>query len=382
MKFTPLLLHIGGEDVRMRIPILTQLMEKGFKVGALGCGDGKAFENTQISYHDYHLNRWISPLGDIKTKKQLAKIFTDIKPDLVHLFDTKPGVITPKVAKKNGVRAVVRTVTGMGYIFSSDSLLAKILKPFYRIAQKKAIAYTNIVIFQNSDDQKYFEKYNLVPKEKSVLVASSGLQVDDFVSKKADDQTKKTLKNQLGINKKDVVVTLIARLVKDKGVLEFLEAAKILSVNQNIKFLLVGPLGSEGKQAVSKSAIDAYFDHVNYIGPVSNVAEILSISDIFVLPTYYREGLPRILLEAGALGLPLITTDMPGCRDVVKDGWNGLLIPIRDPKSLANAIEKLSNNKNLRLEMGAKNPDFIKDNFDLSIVMNKYYKIYTDLLGS
>jgi len=382
MTHTSTIIHVGGEDVRMRIPILTQLKEKGFEVGALGCGDGKAFENTQISYHDYHLNRWISPLGDIKTKKQLAKIFTEVKPDLIHLFDTKPGVITPKVAKKNGVRAVVRTVTGMGYIFSSDSLLAKILKPFYRIAQKKAIAYTDIVIFQNSDDQKYFEKYNLVPKEKSVLVASSGLQVDDFISKKADDQTKKTLKKQLGINKNDVVVTLIARLVKDKGVLEFLEAAKILSANQNIKFLLVGPLGSEGKQAVSRSSIDAYSNHVNYIGSVSNVAEILSISDIFVLPTYYREGLPRILLEAGALGLPLITTDMPGCRDVVKDGWNGLLIPIRDPKSLANAIEKLSNNKNLRLKMGANNPGFIKDNFDLSIVMNKYYNIYTDLLGS
>jgi len=270
----------------------------------------------------------------------------------------------------------------MGYIFSSDSMLAKVLKPLYRVAQKRAIAYTDAVIFQNKDDQEYFEKYNLVPKEKSILVASSGLQVDDFIAKKADSETVKTLKKKLNFNDNDVVITLVARLVKDKGVIEFLEAAKLLAKYNNIKFLLVGPLGSEGKQAVSKSTIEAYSKYVNYIGPVNNVAEILTLSDVFVLPTYYREGLPRILLEAGALGLPLITTDMPGWRDVVTDGWNGLLVPIRDPHALANAIDALASDEKLRLEMGAKNPGFIKENFDLSIVMNKYREIYLNLLNS
>lgn len=379
--FMTKILHIGGEDVRMRIPILSLLQSNGFQVGALGCNDGTAFESTKISYYDYFLNRWISPLDDIKTKKQLAKLFIETKPDLIHLFDTKPGVITPKVAKNNSVKVVVRTVTGMGYIFSSDSLLAKFLKPFYRIAQKRAIAYTDMVIFQNRDDQEYFEKYNLLSKEKSVLVASSGLQVDKFIEKQADSETKIALRQQLGFGEKDIIVTLIARLVKDKGILEFLEAAKILTSKNNIKFLLIGPLGSEGKQAVSKSTIQTYSKFVNYIGPVNNVAEILSLSDIFVLPTYYREGLPRILLEAGALGLPLITTDMPGCRDVVKDGWNGLLVPIRDSHALANAIDKLSSNEKLRLKMGAKNPSFIKDNFDLSIVAKAYIQIYRELLS-
>ena len=366
----------------MRIPILTLLKSYGFKVGAIGCSDRNAFKGTSISYFDYSLNRWISPFSDIKTKKQLTHLFIKIKPDLIHTFDTKPGVLAPKVAKKSGVKFVVRTVTGMGYIFSSDSMLAKVLKPLYRVAQKRAIAYTDAVIFQNKDDQEYFEKYNLVPKEKSILVASSGLQVDDFIAKKADSETVKTLKKKLNFNDNDVVITLVARLVKDKGVIEFLEAAKLLAKYNNIKFLLVGPLGSEGKQAVSKSTIEAYSKYVNYIGPVNNVAEILTLSDVFVLPTYYREGLPRILLEAGALGLPLITTDMPGWRDVVTDGWNGLLVPIRDPHALANAIDALASDEKLRLEMGAKNPGFIKENFDLSIVMNKYREIYLNLLNS
>jgi len=381
MKLNPLLFHIGGEDVRMRIPILTLLQTKGFNVGALGNNDAKAFENTSISYHDYHLNRWISPLADLKTKKELAQIFIEAKPDIIHLFDTKPGVITPGVAKQNGVRAVVRTVTGMGYIFSSDSLLSKILKPFYRMAQKRAIRYTDTVIFQNRDDKEYFEKYQLVPKNKSVLVASSGLQVDDFISQKPDIKTKQRLRKNLGFEQDDIVVTLIARLVKDKGVIEFLEASKALSSKNKIKFLLVGPLGSEGKQAVSKKTIDGFSSSVKYIGPVSNVPEILSISDIFVLPTYYREGLPRILLEAGAMGLPLITTDMPGCRDVVKDGWNGLLVPIRDPIALAVSINKLISDRSLRIKMGGRNPSFIKENFDLSIVARAYMKIYKELLS-
>lgn len=376
------LFHIGGEDVRMRIPILKLLQSQGFNVGALGCGDEKAFDRTEIPYYDYFLKRWISPFMDLKTKKQLSQIFYKTKPDLIHLFDTKPGVITPRVAKKSGVKIVVRTVTGMGYVFSSDSLLAKILKPFYRIAQKRAIAFTDKVIFQNKDDQKYFEKHNLVSKEKSILVASSGLQVDDFIARKASSKTKKRLREKFGIANNDVVITLIARLVKDKGVLEFLESAKILRKQSNIKFLLAGPLRSEGKQAVSIAMIESYSKYVNYIGSINNVAEVLSLSDVFVLPTYYREGLPRILLEAGAMGLPLVTTDMPGCRDVVEHEWNGLLVPIRNAQELAKAIKRLSGNKELREEMGNKNPTFIKDNFDLSIVANAYSEIYRKLLDS
>lgn len=372
---------IGGEDVRMRIPLLFFLKKKGFSVGAVGCNDEKAFIDAKIPYYNYFLNRWVSPIDDFKSKKQLVRILTKTKPDLIHLFDTKPGILTPKLAKKNGIKFVVRTVTGMGYIFSSTSILAKTLRPFYKIAQKRAITHTDIVIFQNKDDQEYFENNKLVPKEKSILIASSGLQVDDFLSKVPNSEYTRILRNSLDIDKDHVVVILIARLVKDKGIIEYLEAAKSLSNNQKIKFLLAGPLGTEGKQAISKNTVDSYSKYVNYIGSISNVPEILSISNIFVLPTYYREGLPRILLEAGAIGLPLITTNMPGCRDVVKHKWNGLLVPIRNKRKLAHAIQTLSENKELREELGNRNPEFIKNNFDLSIVAHEYNNIYQKLFN-
>ena len=375
-----IILHVGGEDVRMRIPMLNIISTHNFNVGAIGCEDYEAFERTDIPYFNYTLHRWLTPLADETSKKQLASIFNSVKPDLIHLFDTKPGVITPKVAKKSGVKHVVRTVTGMGYIFSSNTFIAQLLKPFYRFFQKRAIAYTDIVIFQNEDDKAYFEKYKLVPREKSMLVRSSGLNVEEFLKNKPSQKDIISIRKKLNANENDIVVTMVARLVKDKGVLEFLETAKKLSRFSNIKFVLVGPLGSEGKQAIERKTIEYYSQYVNYIGSVSKVVKVLSASDIFVLPTYYREGLPRILLEAGALGLPLITTDMPGCRDVVKDGWNGFLVPTRDSNALVNAVKKLSDNKELREKMGAKNPIFIKNNFSLSQVANAYIKIYNHLL--
>jgi len=375
------ILYIGGEDVRMRIPILKKMIEKRYSVAAVGCNDSSAFKDKEITYFDYYLNRSISPVQDIRSKRQLRNIFQKERPNLIHLFDTKPGVLTPKVAKKSGVKFVVRTVTGMGFIFSSNSFYVKALRPFYRLMQKRAIRYTDSVIFQNSDDKEYFEKYNLVSKDKSYLVASSGLDVDSFISSVSDQNTLSELRDNLGFKRNDVVITLIARLVKDKGVEEFLKAAKMLSVESNVKFLLVGPRSSEGSQAVSESVISEYIDYVNYIGPSSNVPDLLSISDVFVLPTYYREGLPRILLEAGSLGLPLITTDTPGCREVVKHKWNGLLVPTRDAKALAASIKKLTISSELRKSMGEKNPKFIKENFELSIVAKAYDKIYQNLLA-
>ena len=380
MKLFDKVLYVGGEDIRMRIPILKEMIKKRYSVGAVGCNDSNAFKNQEISYFDYYLNRSISPLQDIKSIHQLRNIFQRERPYLIHLFDTKPGVLTPKVAKTSGVKFVVRTVTGMGFVFSSNSIFVKALRPFYRLMQKRAIRYTDSVIFQNTDDKEYFEKYNLVPRDKSYLVASSGLDVSGFLSSVSNKESLTKLKKSLGIKESDIVITLIARLVKDKGVVEFLKASKILSELPHVKFLLVGPSSSEGSQAVTKRVIGEYDNYVDYIGPSDNVSDLLSISDVFVLPTYYREGLPRILLEAGALGLPLITTDMPGCKDVVRHNWNGLLVPTRDSEALADSIKKLINNPELRKSMGEKNPKFIKENFDLSIVVNAYDKIYQKLL--
>ena len=179
-----------------------------------------------------------------------------------------------------------------------------------------------------------------------------------------------------------VNVIMISRLVVNKGVKEFLcSARKIVAENSNVRFFLVGPRGTEGSQAVSKVLLDEYSDVVTWLGERSDIRELLSLSHIFVLPSYYREGVPRVLLEAGALGLPLITTNMPGCKEVVVDGWNGFLV---NPRSVESLIEKL--HQLLALEdqgksMGLRNKKYIKENFDLTIVVQSYIDVYKNILA-
>ena len=238
---------VGGQDVRMRIPLLKELQNQGFIVGAIGSEPEDIFIENNISYKRYNLHRWIGPFSDIASYRQLVKIFNDVKPDIVHGFDTKPAILTPLAAKRFAGITAFRTVTGMGYVYSSDSFIVKLLKPFYRFFQKLSSKYSKATIFQNPDDMNYFVKTGLTDLSSAKLVRGSGINIDEN-SPSLDDLP--NLIDELGC--KDVFVfTMIARLVKDKGVIEYLEASKIIkSINKNVKFLLVGPIVGEGNEAV------------------------------------------------------------------------------------------------------------------------------------
>ena len=165
--------------------------------------------------------------------------------------------------------------------------------------------------------------------------------------------------------------------------MEFLEASALVHKHYpKIKFFLVGPIASEGKQAISLSIIQSYSQHVQYLGRRNDVPALLSIADLVVLPSYYREGIPRILLEAGALGCPIITTDMPGCREIVKDGWNGWVTKPRDAKILADAIIKATRIPRETLKkIGMNSCLYIERNFSLDVVCNAYENIYLECLN-
>ena len=175
---------------------------------------------------------------------------------------------------------------------------------------------------------------------------------------------------------------MVSRLVRTKGVIEFCGAARAVRRQRpDCTFLLVGPLGSEGWQAVPRSEVEGNPD-VCWLGPRPDVPALLAISDIFVLPTFYREGIPRALLEAGAMGLPLIATDMPGCRDVVRDGWNGLLVPPRNVPALTRAVQSLLGSEPEALEqMGEKSRAHVDRHFTLALVTDAYADIYRRLLA-
>jgi glycosyltransferase involved in cell wall biosynthesis len=174
---------------------------------------------------------------------------------------------------------------------------------------------------------------------------------------------------------------MVARLVRHKGVREFCAAARAVRRKRpECNFLLIGPLSSEGRQAVRRREVEGNPD-VRWLGSRDDVPALLAISDVFALPSYYREGVPRVLLEAGAMGLPLISTDMPGCREVVRDGWNGVLVPPRDSQALTRAVMALLDaGPEARTQMGERSREHVEEHFSFDLVVDAYSDIYQRLL--
>jgi glycosyltransferase involved in cell wall biosynthesis len=376
----PTVWHIGGEDIHLRIPLLQALQERGFQVGAVGTSDGKAFASQHIPYFRYELERGISPLADRRTAQQLLTLFQAHQPDIIHGFDTKPAMLAPLMAKAAGIPGRVRTITGMGYVFSSHSPIALALRPIYRNLQRQTSAVTDCTIFQNSDDQAYFHNHKLVAQHQDALVLGSGIDVESLVRQRPDPETMARLRQELDLDGK-LVVTMVARLVRSKGVQEYLDAAAIVAQQiPNVKFLLIGPRSSEGRQAIAERAIQQA-KAVTYLGSRPDIPALLAVSDMFVLPSFYREGIPRALLEAGAMELPLITTDTPGCREVVLDGWNGLLVEPRQVPALAEAIIRLLTTEHERVLMGQRSRFHVTENFSLKQVADAYAQVYLQVLA-
>lgn len=375
-----LIFLVGGEDIRLRIPLADRLKEAGYEISIVGSEPSTPFDDAGIMYLKYNLFRGVNPLADLISIKKLKKYFIEYKPDIVHAFDTKPSIIAMIAAKQAEVALKVRTINGMGYLFSTDTLVVRCLRHVYYILQKIASSNSDITIFQNPDDRRYFIKRRLVKKECTMLVLGSGADFTQFSPNKINMHRSQKIKKILKLDHKPTVL-MMSRLVRTKGVIEYLEAATRIKKNGiSVRFLIAGPLGSEGKQACSIQEIKRYSKWVDYIGICKDVPELLANCDIFVLPTYYREGIPRVLLEAGSMGLPIITTDMPGCREVVEHGKNGWLVPSRNidflQKTLQNAIQL---DKHVLQQMGAYSVKTLHSNFSLQNVTSSYIKIYQDI---
>lgn len=378
----PSICFVGGEDLRLRIPLLLALQRKGFDIVAVGSESESVFKRHSIRYRRYDLYRDIAPTRDTSSYFALKRIFRDLSPDVVHAFDTKPALIAPFAARAAGIRYVVRTITGMGRLFSSTDATVLPIRLAYIVWQCAASKLSNVTVLQNADDQAYFKRWRIVSPENAVLVQGSGIDVDKVAAPSTADPGLLGLRQSLGVSNA-LLIIMVARLVRQKGVAEYLQAAAAVKKRvSNVEFLLVGPRTTEGREAIPNDLLLKYQDSVRYLGPRTDVLDLLRISDIFVLPTYYREGVPRVLLEAGAIGLPLITTDMPGCRDVVKHEWNGLLVPPRNVPELTSALLRLIDNAELRKSLGKRNPRFIAENFDLRIVAERYAQIYRRLLSA
>jgi glycosyltransferase involved in cell wall biosynthesis len=275
---------------------------------------------------------------------------------------------------------VVRTINGLGWTFSSLAPRALALRPIFCGLQLLASFWTAATVFQNRDDQTFFERYRLLGYSDNRLIAGSGIDVATFAAATHLGPTPTRMRQEFGLQSAEVVM-FVGRLTRQKGVPTLLKAVpKVLARRPNARFVLIGPWDSEGPFAVDESELRRFASNVVVLGKRQDVPALLGMADVFAFPTEYREGIPRVLLEAGLAGLPIVTSRMPGCTDVVQDGWNGYLVAPRDPDALADRIIELLSDRRLASTMGGRTAALVRERFALPAVVDQYCDLYRSVL--
>lgn len=316
--------------------------------------------------------RSLNPLRELSLLRHLVSVLRRERPALVHGFTIKCAVYGSLAARLAGVPARVNAVAGMGYVFTSTDAKARALRPIVRGLLRLALDGEGArLILQNSDDVALFERAGLVDPARIRLVRGSGVDCSRFV-KRNGERSGGPLR-----------VLVAARLLWDKGLEEYVAAAReLLAEGRRIEFLLAGTPDPGNPAAVPEETVRGWVNEgvVNWLGHVEDMAALLGAVDVVALPSY-REGLPKTLIEAAACAQPLITTDVPGCREVVTDGVDGLLVPVRDAKALAQAIRRLDDDPALAQRLGEAAWAKAHAEFDERIVIRRTIDVYRELCG-
>jgi lipopolysaccharide/colanic/teichoic acid biosynthesis glycosyltransferase/glycosyltransferase involved in cell wall biosynthesis len=303
------------------------------------------------------------------------------RPHVIHAFDTKPGVYGCLAAWSTGVPVVVGTVTGLGSLYTPGSTAPAAVRRVYEALQWLAARTADVTIFQNRDDRAEFVARRIVPAHRAALVRGSGVPTALFDPERFTPAQRRDTRAALGIPADALLVTLVSRAIRSKGVGEFVAAAGAIRQRRpDVHFLLVGHADHDSVDGFSATELQSLQPALHWPGPRRDVAAILAASDLFVLPSYLREGIPRALLEAAAMGLPIVTTDSPGCNDVVQPGVSGLLVPPRDVPALITAIEHLLDHPEQRRAFGQAARARAVAEFDLDVVARATESLYRELL--
>ncbi|MDW5289370.1 glycosyltransferase family 4 protein [Formosa sp. PL04] len=300
----------------------------------------------------------LNPFKDLKSISELKSIIKNNNIDLVFPYTVKP-VIYSSIAANSCNIPVISLITGLGFAFTGLTFKARTLQRLNEVLYKISIRKNKIIVFQNKDDYQLFLDRNIISKDNKVaFVSGSGVNLGQY-------------KYRVNTNTSEVVsFLLVARLIKEKGIDLFIEAAKILKNKYpNAEFHIIGAPDKSPSAIKLEKLIELDKKGVIiYHGRQNNVPDHLYKRDVFVLPTYYREGIPRSILEALSVGLPIITTKTPGCKETVIKDNNGILIEPNNLDQLANAMEYFITNKSKIKEMGINSRAYAEQRFDVKIV--------------
>jgi len=310
-----------------------------------------------------------NPINEIRCIKELVQVYKKVQPDIVHHVAMKPMLYGSIAAYFSKVKYKVQAISGFGFVFLSDTWKAKLLRfPVCRMLQMALCGKNTSVVVQNPDDARLAESLG-VKKSNLHIIAGSGVDTHAFFPVQEPESD-------------CIRVTLVARMLWDKGIGEFVEAIRLLKGNGlNIQAYLVGEPDDSNPASIPLSKLQEWQQSIGiqYEGRRSDIAKVWKESHIAVLPSY-REGLPKSLLEAAACGRAMVATDVPGCRSVAIDNETGLLVQAKDAESLAFAIEKLVNNKELRLEMGENARKLIENEMSDQVINGQFIEFYHRLL--
>lgn len=307
-------------------------------------------EFIRLDFHRASTN----PIKDMILIFNIRKLVKEVKPDVVFGYTIKPVVYGSIGARLAGVKNIYSMVTGLGHAFLATTAKEKAVNLIAKTLYKIAFSVNKNVIFQNQDDIDEFVSYKLLKKEKCRIVDGSGVDLEKFKGKPLPEKP---------------VFLMIGRLLREKGLVEFLEAAKIIKEKYPLaEFKLVGPF-DKNPTSLKREDLQPYIDNqiIEYLGLQKDVRVAMNQSSIYVLPSY-REGTSRTALEAMAMGRPIITTDAPGCKETVKEGVNGFMVPVKNVQALVEKMEWFINHMDQVQKMGAASHQYCKERYDVNKV--------------
>jgi glycosyltransferase involved in cell wall biosynthesis len=361
-----------------RLPLIRDLRERGYQLALVAPHDAHTplLQAEGFTVHPWLVARSsVNPLAEAHALVDLLRIYRREKPDLVHHFTIKACLYGTIAAKGARVYRVINAVTGLGHVFlgtrKRSRLLRKAIKPVYKAAFKARRA---TVVFQNADDQEKLIQLGITDDDRARLIRGSGVDIEHF----------QPAADSAGHLHTPLQLLFPSRLIREKGTSELLDACQQLwNEGVALELLVAGSLDTGNRSALSPAefaAIQAE-PRIRCLGHVTDMAALYAASDIVVLPSW-REGLSRALIEAAAMERPIITTDVPGCRDVVDHGRSGLLVPLHDARSIALAIRLLLDNPDLARRLGKAARQKVVAEFQVSLVNQSTLAQYERLLAT